>query len=235
VAVTLAPRSGAQDANNPRDQVDTSPAALARIYRADCAVCHGGDGSGSDRGPSIRGVGKAALDYYLSTGRMPLRNPGDTPLRSTPRYPEPVIRALVDYIAALTGGGGPDVPRVDLAHANVANGGVIFRLNCAACHSWAGTGGALSTRVAPTIRPATPQQIADAIRVGPGEMPKFGTAAISDRELADVVAYARYASHPTNRGGAPLSHVGPLAEGAVSIFVALGLLLLFTRWIGTRE
>jgi ubiquinol-cytochrome c reductase cytochrome c subunit len=146
-----------------------------------------------------------------------------------------MIRALVDYAWELTGRTGPDIPHVDLRHAGIARGGELYRLNCAACHSWAGTGGALTERQAPSIAPSTPTQIAEAIRVGPGWMPHFGTAAITDSQLPDVVAYARYSAHPNNRGGQPLGHVGPLAEGAVSVFVGLGLLLLFTRWIGTRD
>jgi ubiquinol-cytochrome c reductase cytochrome c subunit len=222
----------------PRASAGPRPAAtgdIPTVYRQDCAVCHGGRGEGSERGPSLVGAGRASLYYYLSTGRMPLQRPDEVPHRSTPRYDAATIDALVDYVWDLTGRTGPDVPHVDLARADVANGGDLYRLNCAACHSWAGTGGALSEREAPSIRESTPTQIAAAVRTGPGWMPAFGTAAIDDRQLSDVVAYARYAAHPNNRGGAPLGHVGPLAEGAVSVFVGLGLLLLCTRWIGTRE
>jgi ubiquinol-cytochrome c reductase cytochrome c subunit len=224
-AVTLAPRSSA--AVNERD--------VASTFRRDCAVCHGGTGEGSDRGPSLTGVGRASLDYYLSTGRMPLDNPDAIPSRHRPRYDAPLRRALVDYVWNLTGRGGIDTPRVDLAHADLAAGGELYRLNCAACHSWAGTGGALTKRQAPSLAPSTPTQIAQAVRTGPGWMPAFGSAAIDGRQLDDLVAYTRYATHPNNRGGLALSHVGPLAEGAVGVFVGVGLLLLFTRWIGTRE
>jgi ubiquinol-cytochrome c reductase cytochrome c subunit len=225
-AATAAPRSGA---------AATAPRDVATVYREDCAVCHGGEGQGSDRGPTLVGAGRAAVDYYLSTGRMPINDPDDIPRRHRPKYSATMIRALVDYVWELTGRSGPDIPRVDLRAANIARGGELYRLNCAACHSWAGTGGELTERQAPSIKPSTPTQIAEAVRVGPGWMPQFGTAAIPDAQLPDVVAYARYAAHPDNRGGTPLGHVGPLAEGAVSVFVGLGLLLLFTRWIGTRD
>jgi ubiquinol-cytochrome c reductase cytochrome c subunit len=85
----------------------------------------------------------------------------------------------------------------------------------------------------PTNR-ATPTQIAEALRTGPGAMPRFGSAALSDQEVADVVAYVRYLDHPNDHGGYPLGRIGPLAEGAVAVFVALGLLFLAIRWIGTR-
>jgi ubiquinol-cytochrome c reductase cytochrome c subunit len=212
-----------------------APRDVGTVYRQDCAVCHGGTGTGSARGPSLVGAGRASVDYYLTTGRMPLEDPDDIPRRHKPPYSPATIHALVDYVWELTGRTGPDIPKVDLRHADIAQGGELYRLNCAACHSWAGTGGALTKRQAPSLEPSTPTQIAEAVRVGPGWMPAFGTAAINDSQLADVVAYARYAAHPDNRGGAELGHVGPLAEGAVSVFIGLGLLLLFTLWIGTRE
>lgn len=224
-AVTLAPRSGAA----------VSKREVATTYRQDCAVCHGGAGQGSDRGPSLVGAGRASVDYYLSTGRMPLDEPDDIPHRHEPRYRAALRRALVDYVWELTGRTGPDIPHVDLRGADLAPGGELYRLNCAACHSWAGTGGALTERQAPSLQRSTPTQIAEAVRTGPGWMPRFGAAAIDDSQLADVVAYTRYATRPDNRGGLALGHVGPLAEGAVAVFVGVGLLLLFTRWIGTRE
>jgi ubiquinol-cytochrome c reductase cytochrome c subunit len=227
---TLASRSAGAQAPAQADE-----RAVATLYREDCAVCHGGSGGGSDRGPTLVGTGRAGLDYYLTTGRMPLDEPDDVPTRHHPRYSPETIRALIEYVWVLTGRTGPDIPRIDTARADIARGGDLYRLNCAACHSWAGTGGALSQREAPSIRPSTPTQIAEAIRVGPGWMPAFGTAAIGDKELSDVVAYAHYAARPKNRGGEPLGHVGPLAEGAVSVFVGLGFLLLCTLWIGTRE
>ena len=85
--------------------------------------------------------------------------------------------------------------------ASVAQGGSVFRLQCAACHAWAGDGGALLHREAPALHEATPTQIAEAVRVGPGAMPAFGTAALTDGQLADLVAYVRYLDHPKDRGG----------------------------------
>jgi ubiquinol-cytochrome c reductase cytochrome c subunit len=212
---------------------DTSRAQS--IYLRDCAVCHGADARGSVRGPTLFDAGRASVQYYLTTGRMPLSHPDAIPKRHRPRYSPEVIDELIEYIATLTDNTGPDIPQIDLANADVAAGGVLFRLNCAACHSWAGTGGALSDRQAPSLRDSTPQQIADAIRVGPGLMPSFGEAAISNAQLSDVVAAAHYAAHPKNRGGVPLAHLGPLAEGAVAVFAGLGLLLVFTLWIGTKR
>ncbi|MCU1426704.1 MAG: cytochrome c class [Actinomycetia bacterium] len=212
-----------------------APRPVRDVYLSDCAVCHGADGRGTPEGPSLLKVGAAAIDYWVSTGRMPLP-PGHHGIRidrRPPKYPRSEIDALVRYVAALTGG-GPPIPRVSTVGANVAEGGVQYRLNCAACHSWAGNGGALANREAPALYASTPTQIAEAVRTGPDPMPAFGTAAITDTQLNDLVAYIETLDHPDDRGGNPLWHAGPLAEGAAGIVLGLGAIILATRLIGTR-
>ena len=201
-------------------------------YLADCAVCHQADGSGSPRGPSLRDVGRASIDYMVTTGRMPLAEPTDRLERRKPRYTPDQQQALVDYVTGLSGG-GPDIPTVDLATADVAAGGEDFREQCAACHAWSGTGGALLEREAPGLGAATPTQIAEAIRTGPGTMPVFGAAALDDQQLNNTTAFVDSLKHTDDRGGLPLAHIGPVTEGAIAIVVGLGLLLLGVRWIGT--
>jgi ubiquinol-cytochrome c reductase cytochrome c subunit len=200
-------------------------------------------------------LGRASYDYWISTGRMPLvgatgrdaasplqrpkpaddlGNPGAIPKRRPPAYTPAQAAALVDYIAQLTGDAGPGVPTVVADRSRLQTGGEIFRLQCAACHAWAGDGGALLHREAPSLHRATPTQIAEAIRIGPGAMPSFGNAAVTPDELAGLVAYVRYLNHPDDRGGSALWHLGPAAEGGVALIVGLGLLLMATRWIGER-
>lgn len=213
----------------------TDDAAVRRVFLSDCAVCHGVTGEGTANGPSLRGVGAAAVDYWVSTGRMPLppNDHGSRIERKAPKYSPTEIARLVAYVADLTGG-GPAIPQVSTANADVGRGGVLYRLNCAACHAWAATGGALSKREAPALFAATPTQIAEAVRTGPEPMPAFGESALDRAQLDDVVAYVRALDHTDNRGGSPLGHAGPLAEGAVAIVLGLGLILLATRLIGTR-
>jgi ubiquinol-cytochrome c reductase cytochrome c subunit len=206
---------------------------VEHVFLRDCAVCHGADGRGTDLGPDLRGAGTAGIDYQLSTGRMPLSSPGAESSRSTAKYSPATIRALVAYVHGLVGG-GPAIPNVDAATGSLQTGGSIYRLNCAACHAWSGDGGALLNRAAPSVHPATEVQIAEAIRTGPGNMPAFGTAAITRDQLDSVIRYVRHLDHPDDRGGLALGHLGPLAEGAVAILLALGVLVVAVRWIGTR-
>jgi ubiquinol-cytochrome c reductase cytochrome c subunit len=208
-------------------------ADVEHVFLRDCATCHGADARGTDLGPDLRGVGTAGIDYQLSTGRMPLSSPDAEPTRGTPQYSPATIRALVAYVHALAGG-GPPIPDVDVAAGRLQQGGSIFRLNCAACHAWSGDGGALLNRAAPSVHPATDEQIAEAIRSGPGNMPAFGTAAITREQLDSVIRYVQHLDNPDDRGGLALGHLGPLAEGAVAIVLALGLLVIAVRWIGTR-
>jgi len=217
------------------------PAEIERLYLADCAICHGADARGTNRGPTLVGVGRASLDYYLTTGRMPISDPnrflGDPDqdiTRHKAFYTPGVITALEDHVERLTGPGGPPVPDLN-PNANRAAGGEIFRLQCAACHAWAGDGGALLHREAPQLHEATPNQIGDAVRVGPGLMPAFGDAAIDGRQLDQLVVYVRYLAHPEDRGGDPLWHLGPVAEGLAAWAIAMTVLLLTIRWIGERK
>jgi ubiquinol-cytochrome c reductase cytochrome c subunit len=234
--------------------VTAAPAADARTtWLSDCAVCHGVTGTGTDLGPSLRGVGRASVDYELSTGRMPLvetghlqpPNPQAQPLpvteahdpqtavhRHPPAYDQASIDGLVAYVGALVADPGPPVPNVE--GGSIPSGGQLYRANCAACHSWSGGGGALVHREAPPLDRATPVQVAEAIRVGPGQMPSFGAAALTDQQVDDVVSYVGELQRPDDRGGLPLHHVGPVAEGAVGL-VALAAIAGMCLWIGERS
>jgi ubiquinol-cytochrome c reductase cytochrome c subunit len=206
------------------------------VYLRDCATCHGPRGEGTPMGPQIASAGGALADYELSTGRMPLGDPHEAVRRRSPRYSRDQIAKLVDYVSAFGGGGGGvPIPTVDVAGADVSRGGELYRLNCAACHSWLGTGGALLGREAPPLSHSTPVQVAEAVRTGPGSMPSFGAESISDRDMNAVAAYVREIQHPEDRGGNPLLHLGPFPEGAVAWVVGIGVLLLFVNWVGERE
>jgi ubiquinol-cytochrome c reductase cytochrome c subunit len=151
--------------------------------------------------------------------------------RHAPAYDPDTVDALVAFVGRLVADPGPRIP--DVAPGDVAKGGEVFRENCAACHAWSGGGGALLHREAPPIQASTPVQTAEVVRVGSGQMPAFGQAALTKEQLDDLVSYVEYLDDPRDRGGQSLHHLGPVAEGAMSL-VALGVVLLLCRWIGDR-
>jgi ubiquinol-cytochrome c reductase cytochrome c subunit len=212
-----------------------APRTMRAVFLRDCAVCHSADGAGTERGPNLSDAGRAGVDYWVSTGRMPLSSPDATPERHTPRYSPSEIHRLVDYVVMLTGNSKPEIPHVDTTHPDLAAGARQYQLNCAACHAATGVGGALFRRAAPPVTPASSTEAAEAIRIGPGQMPAFGRAALSDRQLSDTVGYVRSLAHPRNRGGYSLWEIGPLAEGGAVVLLGLLPLVLITRWIGSRE
>jgi ubiquinol-cytochrome c reductase cytochrome c subunit len=202
------------------------------LFVEGCSSCHGLSARGvEDRGPSLVGVGASAADFYLSTGRMPLAEPNDEPLRTTPRYGKADIAALVAYVGSL---GGPAIPRVDAAHGDVAAGFRAFTLDCAGCHQSLARGGTVTGGVAPSLLDATPTQIAEAVRIGPYLMPPFSQHAIDRPTLNSIVRYVQLVKHPPNRGGFGLGNLGPIPEGLVAWLVAGAGLLLVARLIGER-
>jgi ubiquinol-cytochrome c reductase cytochrome c subunit len=201
------------------------------LYQQSCASCHGQQGQGTQRGPTLVGVGAASADFYLSTGRMPITDEQRNPGRGPPAFGRSDIDALVAYVASL--GEGPAVPDVDPAAGRLAEGERLYQENCAACHSATGTGGALTSgQVAPSLGQATPVQVAEAIRVGPGAMPRFPSQALNDPQVDSVAAYVGRLRHGGNRGGWDLGRIGPVPEGLVAWVVGLGLVLLVVRRLG---
>ena len=208
-----------------------SASDVQQIYLRDCATCHAPNARGTSRGPTLEGQGSAGVDFMISTGRMPLTNPNDPMRRRAPKYTQAVIDGLVAYIIGLVRG-GPGIP--SLTSGDLVAGGSIYREQCAACHQAAGEGGALLGREeSPALVQATPVQIAEAVRIGPGTMPVFGPSAVSDADIASLVRYVRELRHPRDPGGQPLWHLGPLPEGAVAIGSLL-LLMVALRRIGSR-
>jgi ubiquinol-cytochrome c reductase cytochrome c subunit len=205
------------------------------LYLEGCSSCHGAGGAGTDRGPSLARSGEAAAFYYLSTGRMPLSNSEEQPRRKPPVYDVDELGALVRHVGSL--GDGPGLPDdLDPDSADLAHGGELFRENCQACHSASGAGGALSYgRAAPQLAPATPLEIAAAVRAGPGQMPVFGQDALSDADVAAVARYVEYLDDPADPGGLPIARTGPIPEGFVAWFLGMGALLGLVAWIGTRS
>jgi len=207
------------------------------LFEVACTSCHGLEGEGTAQGPSLRGVGAASADFFLTTGRMPLDRPRSQSVRKPPAFSPGEITLLTAYVASL--GPGPPIPDVDADvgdRGDLAPGYQLYADNCASCHSSAGAGGALGHAVyAPPLNRATALQVAEAIRVGPGAMPVFGPDTFDDDEVDAVVRYVLYLRDPDDAGGLALGHLGPLSEGLVAWAVGLLGVLLAARWIGTRD
>jgi ubiquinol-cytochrome c reductase cytochrome c subunit len=211
----------------------TDPGSGAELYLRNCASCHGDRGQGAQRGPSLHGVGPASVDFQLSTGRMPAAREEQQPVRREPVFSAAEIAALVGHVSSF-GVGGPQLPQVVPGDVNA--GRQIFAANCAPCHSATGAGGTLTNGwIVPPLYEATPQQIAESIRVGPGLMPVFPSQVLTDRQVDDVTSYVRLLqSERLDRGGNPLGRLGPSTEGLVGWGVGLVLLVLAACWLGRR-
>jgi ubiquinol-cytochrome c reductase cytochrome c subunit len=119
-----------------------------------------------------------------------------------------------------------------LEGGNVAEGGQLYRMYCAACHRTAVRGGALAFvgTNAPQLTDKSPAVVAATVRWGPGPMPSFPHSVLNDQQVASIAAYVGTVQHPPNPGGNSMHWYGPVAEGfAAWVFVfALGGL---TMWI----
>lgn len=230
LAVVGSSALGQDEAGRPRPDVSDG----RTIFQRDCATCHGPDGSGTANGPSIRDDGGAGVHFYVSTGRMPLAEPEDPIHRRTPRYTREEIDALVAYAEVLLP--GPAAVEVETDPLLLAKGGTQWRLNCAACHQFAGVGGALmGDQHAPNIAHATPEEVVEALRIGPGTMPQWRPAEITEEEAQAIATYVELVLQETaDPGGLALGHFGPTAEGAVAWILGIGLLLTIARWIGEQ-
>jgi ubiquinol-cytochrome c reductase cytochrome c subunit len=205
-----------------------------QLFLQGCATCHGLNGEGGARAPSLIGVGAAAVDFQVGTGRMPLQNHGAEAPTHPVTYSEKQIELMATYVASL--GPGPAIPtNLDYQSADTAFGGALFRTNCAQCHNFAGSGGALTYgKFAPTLSDATPKQIYEAMITGPENMPVFGDQQITPSQKLAIIKYIRDLKAMPNPGGAGLGRVGPVSEGVVGWLVGIGVIVLFTMWIGSR-
>ncbi|MFI5393304.1 MAG: c-type cytochrome [Myxococcota bacterium] len=216
-----------------RAQTDQQAQGQA-LYEANCSTCHGLQAEGTANGPSLQNAGPAAVDFMLSTGRMPLANPGDQPVRDEPKFTPEQTAAIVAYVETIAPGGEP-IPTVDPAAGDLARGAEVFLNTCAGCHGAGATGDSVGGgQIAPTIDPANPTQIGEAIRIGPGLMPRFGPETIDQADLDSVAAYLLWIRDHGQDGGLQLGRVGAVAEGLVIVVVGLGLMILFLRLTGAK-
>lgn len=210
----------------------------AQVFNNYCISCHGANLQGvQDRGPSLIGVGSAAVYFQVSSGRMPAARQEAQIERKPVKLSPDEIDALGAFVASH--GGGPAKPAENgaaLRGNDPARGGELFRLNCASCHNFTGRGGALSSgKFAPALDPANEAQIYTAMLTGPQNMPKFSDRQLTPDEKKDIIAYIKSVTDDKNNpGGNPLGGFGPISEGLIAWIVGIGALVGVTLWIGSR-
>ncbi|WP_129339247.1 c-type cytochrome [Cellulomonas endophytica] len=231
-AVVAPPSADASAPAATGDDVETG----RQIFQANCSTCHGPNAEGTEWAPSLVGVGAAAVDFQVGTGRMPMQNSGPQVLAKDVQFTDEQITQLAAYVASL--GAGPAIPteeQVDPAGGDPANGLSLFRTNCAMCHNAVGAGGALSEgKFAPALLETSPEHIYEAMLTGPQSMPVFNEATLTSQEKQDIIAYIEAQKEPSP-GGLELGSLGPVSEGVWAWVVGIGLLIAFSVWIGAKS
>jgi ubiquinol-cytochrome c reductase cytochrome c subunit len=218
----------------------TSQAQIAKgreIFQMTCATCHGLQAQGTAAAPSLIGVGSAAVDFQVSTGRMPSAGPGPENGRKPPRLNPTQTRQVAEFIQSLAG--GPAIPtpaEVSTSGANVGLGQQLFIADCAQCHNFVGAGGALTDgKYAPPLTESTPTQIYEAMLTGPEAMPVFNNTTITPDAKRDIIAYVTGTRAEPNPGGFSLGRVGPVTEGLVVFLGLLFFMVLAAMWITAKH
>jgi ubiquinol-cytochrome c reductase cytochrome c subunit len=211
------------------------------LFDNSCVSCHGPNAQGVEgRGPSLIGVGAAAVEFQVTSGRMPLARQEAQAQRKPPQFSDDEARQMGQYIQELGGGpeipDGPLTPQGDDAEEALARGGELYRLNCAACHTFGGGGGALSSgKWAPSVDKATERQIYAAMVTGPQNMPVFGDNELTPDEKREIIAYVKTLQQDKEPGGWHMGRLGPVTEGLAIFLVGITALVFTTLWIAGKS
>ncbi|MFG2042525.1 c-type cytochrome [Dactylosporangium sp. NPDC048998] len=217
------------------------------LYETSCITCHGTNAQGvQDRGPSLIGVGSAAVEFQVNTGRMPLARQEAQAERKAPALSPADAADIGAYIQEL--GGGPQLPSASSLDADVkkaqsdpktlAHGGELYRVNCSSCHAFSTGGGALSSgKYAPTLQHSTNRDIYGAMLTGPQNMPVFGNNQLSPEDKAAIIAYIQNLNKnsQTDPGGWNIGRYGPVPEGLVIFLIGIAALVFATLWIAGKS
>ncbi|MEO3973015.1 c-type cytochrome [Streptomyces sp. CAU 1734] len=244
--LALAATGGLYAAFAPADkaQAEETSQSLAieegkKLYTVGCASCHGTDAEGTTDGPPLIGVGSAAVDFQVGTGRMPAQQPGAQVPKKKVVYSQAEIDQIAAYVASR--GAGPITPtekQYNPEGANAAKGGDLFRTNCAQCHNFTGKGGALTNgKYAPTLEGVSNKHLYEAMQTGPQNMPSFPDGILPDQEKRDIIAYVQEMNDPakaSSPGGLTLGGLGPVSEGLFAWIFGLGTLIAVAVWVAAH-
>ncbi len=208
-----------------------------QIFLKGCSSCHGINAVGGAIAPSLVGVGAASVDFQVGTGRMPMADMSTQAMRKEPLYTPEETAALAAYVASLAP--GPEIPTEEQLNyerdGSTAEGGELFRNNCAMCHNFAGQGGALTQgKYAPTLMGVEPKHIYEAMVTGPQSMPVFSDKTITPEEKMSIIKWIKAAEAEPNLGGASLGRVGPVTEGLLAWTLGLVVLIGVAVWLAMK-
>ena len=223
--------------NTTKTEVDQATIDTGKkLFLANCASCHGKNAEGTKAAPSLIGVGGAAVEFQVDSGRMPGQASGPQLQVKKKQFTDEQIDALVAYATTL--GNGPDVPTEEMIAANgdATRGGELFRINCAMCHNAVGAGGALTQgKYAPALTKTSAEHIYEAMLTGPQNMPVFNDANLTPTDKKDIITYLTYVQTHQSAGGYELGNLGPVVEGLFIWIFALGFIIAITIWLGAKS
>ena len=209
------------------------------LFLANCATCHGLKASGTEVGPSLIGVGAAAVDFQVGTGRMPMQQTAPQAPQKPVELSEQDTADLAAYVASLAP--GPAIPDAETVapeddDESLANGAELFRVNCAMCHNVVGAGGALTRgKFAPALAGVSPTHAYEAMVTGPQSMPVFNDQNITPENKKNVIAFINETYSKPNQGGMNLGNLGPVSEGMFIWIFGLGAIVAITVWITAKS
>ncbi len=208
-----------------------------QLYEVSCITCHGANLQGvKGRGPSLVQVGSASVYFQVSTGRMPATGQGAEQSRKPAKFDSAQIQQLMAYIESI--GGGPELPSGSLrgSDSSIAEGGELFRLNCASCHGTTFRGAPLSAgKSAPSLLDANDAQIYAAMLTGPESMPIFSDNELTPDQKRAIIAYVQTMKASKDPGGNGIGRIGPVSEAIVIWVVGVGALMIAILWIGAKN
>ena len=233
-------------------QEDGSAAQIKQgreLFLVGCSFCHGDNGQGvktldgNQLGPSLVGVGPAAVDFQVGTGRMPAVQPGPQIPQKEVVYTPEEIAALAAYVGSL--GPGPAIPNPsdysldglsdEQRQEAIARGGQIFLTNCTACHNAQGAGGAMPRGgYAPKIQGVPAKYVYEAMLTGPQAMDNFSNGNLTPDEKRDIIAYLHSLQDSPDYGGFGMGGLGPVNEGLFAWLVGIGSLVGVAIWIAAH-
>ena len=227
-------------------QSEPSPDAAVeggRLFAEQCATCHGADGQGGVIpagngatapplvGPGAENVTLAYADLVMRTGRMP--PPDNAPFDNRARRvtltdsQRDAVNAFLATELEMPG----DIPEPPAGDAT--RGQQLFATNCAACHGSTGAGGVAGAGAwTPAVNQLEPTTIAEAVRIGPFEMPAFSEQQLTDDDIGHIAAFLAEVEEQT-RTPLGLIELNPVyASGFAALFV--GLILIVVRIVAGK-